>query len=106
MSVNQPFHLLWQGIPFTLHECELVCALSLYVQFEDGTPLDDSTIGQVIGACSGLQNMNCIGLVDHLRLTKNVYPQILSDGNVWYHCARTAYNKWLDRHAAPIGFWP
>ena len=63
---------LWHGDPFSYW---LAYALALYVQFEDGTPLNNSTIGQVIGASSGLRNMDCADLVDHLRLTKNVYPR-------------------------------
>ena len=116
MSTNQlpvideepppPLHILWQGIPFTLYECRLACALAIYVQFEDGTPLDHITIGKVISASSGLQNMNCAGLVDYLRLTNNVYPEVLVCSAGWARWARDAWNMWLDPMAAPDGTWP
>ncbi|CAF9939509.1 MAG: hypothetical protein ALECFALPRED_008159 [Alectoria fallacina] len=86
-----PLHIAWHGVPFTLYECRLACALALYVTFEDGTPLDDGTIGQVIGASSGLQNVDCAGLVEHLRLTNDVYPQVRDGGEAWAVWARDAY---------------
>ena len=80
MSANPPLHIAWHSVPFTLVECQLACALSIYIRFEDGTPLDDTTIGEIIGASSGLQNVNCAGLVNHLKLTNNVYPEVLAGG--------------------------
>lgn len=114
MSANQPItiperptlHIAWQGVSFTLNECRLACALTLFVRFEDGTPLDDITLGQVVGASSGLKNMNCAGLVNHLRLTKNVYPDVLAKSKPCAKWARDAYNKWLDPEAPPTGWWP
>ncbi len=103
-----PLHIAWNGVSFTLHECQLACALNIYLQFEDGTPLDEKIIGEIIGAFSGLQNMNCAGLVDHLRVTNNVYPDVLADGdhNMFATWARDAWNKWQDPAAAPVGMWP
>ena len=73
---NPSLYIAWLGAPFTLEECQLACALSIYVPFEDGTTMDDTTIGQVLGASSGLENVNCAGLVEHLKETDNVYPQV------------------------------
>lgn len=103
-----PLRIAWNGVSFTLDECQLACALNIYVQFEDGTPLDEKTIAEIIGAFSGLQKMNCAGLVDHLRLTNNVYPNVLADGphKMFATWARDAWNKWLDPAAAPVGMWP
>ena len=103
---SQPLHIAWQGVPFTLYECQLACALSIYITFEDGTALDDTTIGQVLGASSGLQNVNCDGLVAHLQETNNVYPHVLEGGEAWAKWARDKYNRWLDPKAAPVGTWP
>lgn len=106
MSVYPNLHIAWQGVPFTLYECQLACALTIYVTFEDGTPLDDTTIGKVIGAASGLENMNCAGLVDHLKRTDNIYPEVLAGGHEWSQWARDAWSMWLDPQAAPVGSWP
>ena len=99
-------HLIWHGTPFTLNECRLACALAIHVCFEDRTPLDHITIGQVIGAAKGLKEMNCEGLVEHLHHTNNVYPEIASGGDALGDWAQNAWNKWLDPKAAPFGSWP
>ncbi|CAD6583751.1 MAG: hypothetical protein ASARMPRED_001494 [Alectoria sarmentosa] len=101
-----PLHIAFRGVPFTLHECRLACALTLYVTFEDGSPLDEATIAQVIGASSGLQNVDCAGLVEHLRRTDDVYPEVRDGGEAWAVWARDAYGRWLDPMAAPMGGWP
>lgn len=106
MAVNVPLHIAWQGVPYTLYECQLACALTIYVRFEDETPLDDITVGQVIGASSGLQNVTCAGLVDHLKKTKDVYPDVLAGKGEWRKWALDAWKKWLDPEAAPVGSWP
>ena len=82
MSTENPsLYIAWLGAPFTLEECQLACALFIYVNLEDGTTMDDTTIGQVLGASSGLENVNCTGLVAHLKETDNVYPQVCTFGS-------------------------
>ena len=78
----------------------------IYVPFEDGTTMDDTTIGQVLGAFSGLENVNCVGLVTHLQETNNAYPQVLNDGEPMAQWARHMYTKWLGPEAAVLGTWP
>lgn len=90
---NPNLYIAWHGVPFTLEECQLACALSIYITFEDGTRLDDTTIGQVLGASSGLKNVNCAGLVAHLKETDNVYPAVLNGGDQWAQWARYKYNR-------------
>ena len=85
--------------------------------------MDDVTIGQVLGTFSNLDNMNCAGLVAHLKETNNVYSAVLNnrgqpsavlnnhgqplDGDLsWAEWAREIYNKWLDPKAAKPGIWP
>ena len=107
MSNETPnLYIAWHGVPFMLEECQLACALSVYVTFEDGTRLDDTTIGQVLGASSGLENVNCAGLVAHSQETDNVYPQVLNGGGQWAQWARYKYNRWLEPAAAMPGTWP
>lgn len=102
----QPLYMAWNGAGLTLDECKLACALTLYVRFEDGTTLDDATISKVIGAASGLKNQDIHGLVDHLRRTNDVYPDVLAHGQEMAVWARHSYNFWLDRWTAPVGQWP
>ena len=106
VASRRNLHLIWHGTPFTLDECRLACALAIHVCFEDRTPLDHITIGRVIGAPKGLQEMNCEGLVDHLRDTNDVYAEVASGGSKWGDWAQNAWNKWLDPKAAPLGSWP
>ncbi|KAF6241836.1 hypothetical protein HO173_000548 [Letharia columbiana] len=101
MSANAPLHIAWRGVPFTLYECQLACALKIYVKFEDGTIPDDQTIGQVIGTSSGLQNMDCGGLVAHLRATNDIYPEMLAGGEPTAIWATNVWNTWLDPCAGP-----
>ena len=68
-------------------KCQLACALTIYICVEDRISLETTTIGERIGASSGLQNVNCAGLVNHLRLTNNVYPE---GGPEWAKWARDA----------------
>ena len=90
--------------------------------------MDDVTIGQVLGTFSSLDNMNCAGLVAHLKETNNVYPAVLNNRGkpppvlnnhgqpidsdlTWAEWARGWYDKWLDPkaidpQAAKQGFWP
>lgn len=103
---SQQLHIAWNGIPFTLLECQIACALSIYITFEDGTPIDDKTIGEVLGSNSGLQPMNCNGLVAHLKETNDVYPTALNGGQEWADWVRNIYNQWLDPMAAAVGQWP
>ncbi len=98
-----PFYITWKSAFFTLNECKLGCALVIYVRFEDGTPLDETTIGEIIGAPSGLKGLDVTGLVDHLQETNNVYPDILKGGEPMAAWARDAWNHWLDPQAAPLG---
>ena len=98
--------MLWNNVALTRHDCKLACALSIYIRFEDGTPLDEETIGKVVGETSGLSAINCTGLVDHLRQTSDVYPEVLAGGEEMVKWVRDIYNKWLDSCAAPIGQWP
>ena len=102
----EPLYILWNNVGLTLDDCRLACALRIYNHFEDGTPLDDVTIGQIVGATCKLDPMDCTGLVSHLRETKNVYPQVLAGGRPVADWARNAWNKWLDADAAPVGQWP
>ena len=50
LAPSRSLHLVWHGTPFSLNECKLACALTIHVCFEDKTPLDPITIGQVIGS--------------------------------------------------------
>ena len=106
LAPSRNLHLVWHGTPFSLYECKLACALAIHVCFEDKTPLDHITIGKVIGAASGLKGMNCEGLVDHLRQTNDVYPEVAGGGYQWGDWAQNAWNMWLDPEAAAIGTWP
>ncbi|KAM0804786.1 hypothetical protein BDR22DRAFT_549967 [Usnea florida] len=106
VAPRRNIHLIWHGTPFTLNECRLACALAIHVCFEDRTPLDHITIGRVIGAAKGLEEMNCEGLVDHLRNANDVYAEVASGGNQWGDWAQNAWNLWLDPKAAPLGSWP
>lgn len=94
-----------RGVHFTLEKCQLAYALSICVIFEDGTTMDDTTIGQVLGASGGLENVNCVDLVAHLQETNNVYPAVLNDGEQWAQWAHYKYNNWLNPEAARPSGW-
>ena len=98
--------MLWGNTPLTREDCTLACALRIYVKFEDGTELDDTTIGEVVGYYNGLDDVKCTGLVEHLRQTDNVYPRVLAGGVEMAVWARDMWNHWLDPAAAPVGSWP
>ena len=102
----QSLYLAWEGTPFTRYECQLACALRLYVHFEDDTPLDDQTIGRVIASSSGLEKVNCAGLVDHLRRTNDLYITVSTERKMWTLWARNAWVMWLDPKAPSVGKWP
>lgn len=106
MKVHPPFQICWNMIPLTRQECQLICALSLYVLFEDGTPLDDTTISGVIEAHSGLPKIDCTDLVSFLKRKKMLYPQVKAESREWAPRARKAYNLWQDRWAPLIDSWP
>ena len=74
--------------------------------FQDGTRLDDETIGEVVGSARGLQKMDIAGLVGHLRETRNVYPDVFSNRETMASWAWDKYNRWLDPCAALSGQWP
>ena len=90
----------------TREECELACGLRVFIKFEDGTDLDDGVIGQVVSHFSGLDNMDCTGLVDHLREINDVYPQVVAGGSAMATWVQDVWNKWFDPKAAPVGCWP
>ena len=103
---GEPLHMLWHKLPVSRKECRLACALSIYIKFEDGTPLDDTTIGEIVGYSSGVDSINCNGLVSHLQQTNEVYPEVLAGGHAMAVWARNAWNKWMDPEAALVGTWP
>lgn len=96
----------WEKTPMTREDCILACALRIYVKFEDGTDLDDTTIGDVVGRHNKLEPVDCTGLVEHLRQTDDIYPEVLAGGIEMAVWARDVWNHWIDRHAAPVGSWP
>lgn len=98
--------MLWGKTPLTREDCTLACALRIYVKFEDGTDIDDITIGKVVGHYNKLQDVDCTGLVEHLRRTDNVYPGVLAGGIVIAVWARDMWSHWIDPCAAPVGSWP
>ena len=106
MKIHPPFQICWKATPLTRHECQLICALTLYVLFEDGTPLDDTTISGVIERHSGLPKIDCTDLVSYLKRRKVVYPEVERESWAWAPRARKAYNLWQDRWAPLIGSWP
>lgn len=107
----EPLHIIFKNTPFTLYECRLACALTLYIKFEDDNPLNIDTINKVVNLYSNVENLDCTGLVEHLQATQDVYPEVEAkdDGAAqagWAKWAREAYDKWLDPEAPPVGTWP
>ena len=100
------YYMSWNNILLTYDDCRLACALKIYNRFADGGKFDDNIIGQIIGESHNLSAMNLTGLVDHLKETKNVYPEVDADKTNMSILALNAWNKWLDPEAAPVGTWP
>lgn len=125
MSFNpppvSPIYMHWGTTSLTREDCQLACALRIYIKFEDGTDLDDTTIGEVIGYHktpgdlkrthvpghrNNVQPVDCTGLVDYLQQTDNLYQQVLANGVGMAPWARDIWNLWQDDEAAPVGTWP
>ena len=105
-SPTQPVHIVWKNVGITYDECRLACALFICLRFQDGTKLDDATIGQVVGSARESQEMDIAGLVNYLQETSNVYPDVLSDYRLIAPWAWERFNKWLDPCAALGSRWP
>ena len=113
----EPLHITWNNMSFTLRECRLACALTIYVKFEDGSPLNIDTINKVValdskaGSARNVEGLDFTGLVEHLQVTKDVFPEVEAARDNeevragWANWARGAYNRWLDPQAAPVGTW-
>lgn len=105
---GNPVHIYWNGVGMAREDCSLACALTIWGRFQDGTRLDDTTIGEIIASTKGVQNVNITGLVEHLRLTGTgrLYPDVLARPAEMTAWARDTMNSWQDRYAAPDGQWP
>ena len=76
------------------------------MKFQDGSTLNDETIGEIVGAVEGLPDIDLTGLVTHLRDIGEVYPEVFVEHEALAPWAHDCYNWWQDPYTPHTSEWP
>ena len=105
-SIARPFPALQairhNGHKFTLRECQLICALKIFLVSQNGEILTDDTISEIIKfARQSTESIDCGGLFDYLidevpcEWQPAVFRPLTQEKIQWQRSAWLAYWTWM-----------